>query len=176
MFSTNHNSDASVVAVAPPCAHAAGIRALPSITHISNRNNNSRRYAACCDQTWTLRSARNLCRPRIISNRHFLVRLESSVTPRKQTPTTISNRHFWERSRISRNAAGESISTRYTKNSRIPANPLKTNNSVHFCSIQMNAFRNRPSPCVDHLSRVTYNEICAAQIRLRSIRPLESNV
>ena len=31
-----------------------------------------------------------------ISNRQFLVRLETSVTSTKQTPEFISNRHFWE--------------------------------------------------------------------------------
>jgi hypothetical protein len=31
-----------------------------------------------------------------ISNRHFLVRLETSVIRRKQTPGASSNRHFWE--------------------------------------------------------------------------------
>jgi hypothetical protein len=30
-----------------------------------------------------------------ISNRHFLVRLETPVTHTKQTPATSSNRHFW---------------------------------------------------------------------------------
>jgi len=117
MFSTDHNSDASVIAIPPPRVLSAPIRALSSITCISNRNtsafrispniiktryilisnrnNNPERCAACCGQTWTTHSAPNLCRPRIISNRQLLARLESSVTLRKQSPTTISNRHIW---------------------------------------------------------------------------------
>lgn len=202
MFSTDHNSDASVVAIAPPCAHSARIQALSSITRISNRNTSSfricpnviktrhitisnrnnkpGRYAACSDQIRTTRSARNLCRPRAISNRHFLLRLESSVTSRKQSPAVISNRHFWEGvshfSHLLRASEPAPIPTRYTKDNRIPADPFKTNASLHFYSVQMDAFRNGPLPCVDPLSRLTYNEICAAQIRLRSIRPLKSNV
>jgi len=31
-----------------------------------------------------------------ISNRHFLARLETSVTSTKQTPEVRSNRHVWE--------------------------------------------------------------------------------
>src|ERR1700678_815127 len=45
-----------------------------------------------------LRSASLSLRVRI-SNRQFLVRLETSVTLTKQTSEVVSNRHFWEGSR-----------------------------------------------------------------------------
>lgn len=145
MFSTNHNSER---------------RAAPSAY--------SRGEAAFIPPTSTLPTRQAAQNP----NRHSLARLEFAVIPTKQRPEMVSNRHLRGARTVSsplppphqihsRSSVHPHFYSVHT-NSRIPPNSFKTNHSDHFYYGQMNTFRNCSAPCVDRLSCVTYNEICAA--------------
>jgi hypothetical protein len=105
MFSTDHNSDRRTLPAAFPPPANRELSSLLSLASLDCGGPSLITKGAAFD---TKSPSPNSVRGRnvassstqdrlvAISNRQLLVRLESSVTPRKQSPAIISNRHFWE--------------------------------------------------------------------------------
>jgi hypothetical protein len=119
--------------------------AMLSTTHNSAKRIAPAAYAQSPAKAFHLYPAPRTFITNFVSNRQFRTKLEIAVTHRKQTLRASSNRHFWD--------VSENLRRLASAQKRAPIQE-----------------RLAP-PCVDRLSRLPYNEICAApHARLFRIR------